>query len=92
VLSRSAPRKEQNRDIAATNGEQQRDGPKEEDHRLLQIAGVRLRQTAHADLELLGKDIRGLAVELLVEGPEFASATAMLIPGFNLIWVVYLCV
>ena len=44
MLSRRAPCEEQNRDIAAANGEQQRDCPKQQEHRLLQIAGVGIRQ------------------------------------------------
>src|SRR5580693_4228420 len=76
MLSRRAPCEEQNRDVAATDHEQQRDGPKEQEHRLLQIAGVRLGKTANADLELLGEDIRRLAVELLVERPEFTLCGA----------------
>ena len=35
MLTRRAPRKEKNRDIAAADGEQQRDGPEEQVHRLL---------------------------------------------------------
>ena len=71
MLTRRAARQEKNRDVAAADREQQRDGPEEQVHRLLQIAGVGIRQPAHADLELLGEDIRRLLVELLVERPEF---------------------
>ena len=84
MLTGRAARKEKNRDVAAADSEQQRDGPEEQVHRLLEIAGVGLRQTAHADLELLGEDIRRLLVELLIEGPEFGSGSRETDAGLQL--------
>ena len=49
----------------------QRDRPQQQVHNFFQVAGIGIRQAADAELVLLGKDIRDLLVELLVERPEF---------------------
>jgi hypothetical protein len=76
MLTGRAARKEKNRDVSAADSEQQRDGPEEQVHRLLEIAGVSVRQTAHTDLELLWEYVRRLLVELLIQRPEFFTGSS----------------
>jgi hypothetical protein len=90
MLTGRAAREEKNRDVAATDSEQQRDSPEEQVDRLLEIAGVSVRQPARTDLELLGEDIRRLLVELLIKGPEFGGGSVETDTGFNLISGPYL--
>ena len=85
MLSRSSPREEKNRNVAASDGKEKRNRSEEQVHRLLEIAGVGVRQTAYADRELLGEDVRCLVIEFLVQGPEFFLAVEKLTPGFSLI-------
>jgi hypothetical protein len=85
VLTHRTAREKKNRQIAASDCEQQRDSPEQQIHRSLQITGVGVRQSAHTDLELLGKILGVCLSNSRYRGRNSAAAASKLTLGLNLI-------
>ena len=83
VLPRRAPRQQQNRNIAATNRQQQGHRPEKQIKRAPKVAHVILAHSSNRDPKLLRVGIRPLLFELLQQGTNLRFGGFGPTPGFS---------